>query len=256
MSALVLPATTEFNETVEHVAREIVATHHRGGSSFISTPLLYPSGATVVVRIDDGHPTFFVSDFGMGYNEAEMMGGGNIYSRHARTVADIAGVGFDNQAFFVIQASREQLPGAVVTIANCSQEAVAIVAHRIAERRISDESEFLYQRLESLFSPKAVTRDAEIVGASNTKWPVAALVQLGRRGAIFEPVVNHRTSVVTAAAKFHDIARLEHSPARVAVVHKKADFGTYLGVLSQAASVINDDASDAAYRKVAEAEAA
>ena len=54
--------------------------------------------------------------------------------------------------------------------------------------------------------------------------------------------------------KFGDIARLgKTAPARVAVVHKKKEFGTLLGVLSQSANVVDEDASDRTIERLAEA---
>jgi hypothetical protein len=54
--------------------------------------------------------------------------------------------------------------------------------------------------------------------------------------------------------KFSDIARLgTEAPERVAVVRKKKDFGTLLGVLSQSASVIDEDAPDATIQRLAKA---
>jgi hypothetical protein len=70
---------------------------------------------------------------------------------------------------------------------------------------------------------------------------------------IFEPVVKHHSSVVNAAAKFGDIARLENAPSLVAVVHNKSRFGTYLGVLSQNATVIDDEAPDRTIVRLASA---
>jgi hypothetical protein len=57
------------------VAHALVDTSVRGGSAFISTPLLYPSGSHVVVRMDGAGDRWFVSDDGYGHLEAEMMGG-------------------------------------------------------------------------------------------------------------------------------------------------------------------------------------
>jgi len=106
--------TQKFNYLVDSIAREIVATEHRVGGSYIRTPLMYPSGSTVVVRIEQGDNRFFVSDVGLGFQEAELMGAGLMYSKPANAIATDAGVKFDNQASFVLEASREQLDGAVV----------------------------------------------------------------------------------------------------------------------------------------------
>src|SRR5919108_5040754 len=92
-----------FRKLVEDASRQLVSTVHRPSGSFISTPLLYPSGASVLVRVQEaGNDRCFVSDVGMGYQEAEMMGASLIYARHARSVAEEAGVGFDDHTFFVL----------------------------------------------------------------------------------------------------------------------------------------------------------
>lgn len=237
---------TAFKAIVDELARKLIATEYIQRSAMVRTPVLYPSGATVVIEIREDGDGFFVSDMGLGYQEADLMGAGLMYGRHARAVAQGAGIGFDHHSFFVIRASRDQLPGAVATVANCSQQAVSLVAYKLAERRSADEADLLYERLVQVFSVKVVDRQAEIVGASNIKWHVATFVRGGdgRRPTIFEPVTNHHTSVVNASAKFNDIARLEKAPARVIVVRGKSEFGQYLSLLSQAANVIDRDMPD------------
>jgi len=42
------------------VAKALVETRIKGGSAFISTPLLYPSGAHAVTRIDGAGDRWFV----------------------------------------------------------------------------------------------------------------------------------------------------------------------------------------------------
>jgi hypothetical protein len=234
---------SKFREIIEAVAREIVATDHRTSGSFIRTPLMYPGGTTVVVRIEEGDNRFFVSDIGLGHQEAELMGAGSMYARPARVIAEEAGVRFDNQAFFVLEASRDQLPGAVVTIANCSQQAVMRAADALAEKTFEDRKTRLYEKLVSVFDAKTVKKNAEVVGASTQHWPVAALVTLpGVRPTIFEPVTKHPNSIAHASMKFGDIALLKNdAPQRVAVVHNKKELGTLLTVLSRSANVIDDD---------------
>src|ERR1044071_3632432 len=96
-----------FNSLIEAATRELVATEHDASGAFIRLPLLYPSGSTVVVRVDDGNGRYFVSDFGLGYSQSELYGAGSFFSRRARQIAERAGVGFDNQAFFITEASWE-----------------------------------------------------------------------------------------------------------------------------------------------------
>ncbi len=244
-----------FKRMIGGIAQQLVHAEHGVGNSVIRLPLLYPSGANVVVRVEGAEDRYFVSDSGFGYHEADLMGATLIYARHGKSIADNAGVRFDNQAFFVIEASRDQLPGAVVTIANCSQEAATLSAYKLAERKSVDEGDALYERLITVFPRQDVVKHAEIIGSSETKWPVAALVTVPSfsQKSIFEPVTKFHASVVNAAAKFHDISRLENAPARIVVIRKKAEFGPWLGLLSQAASVIDAEVPNATLRKLAEA---
>ncbi len=251
MSAITNP---KFNAIVDEVAREIVATEHRVGGSFIRTPLMYPSGSTVVVRIEEGEDRFFVSDMGFGYQEAEMMGAGLMYAKPAGIIAEAAGVRFDNQAFFVLEASREQLAGAVVTIANCSQEATIRASDALAEKTFEDKKVRLYEKLVKVFEPKIVSKNVEVVGASTQKWRVAAIVSVPHhRPTIFELVTKHPNSVANATMKFGDIALLKDAPHRVAVVQNRAELGSLLTVLSRSADVIEDDTPSEKIRRLAEA---
>jgi hypothetical protein len=247
-------ANPKFKTIVDEVAREIVAAEHRIGGSFIRTPLMYPSGSTVVVRIEEGTDRFFVSDMGFGFQEAELMGAGLLYAKPASVIAEAAGVRFDNQAFFVLEASREQLAGAVVTIANCSQEAVIRAADALAEKTFEDKKVRLYEKLVKVFEPKIVSKNVEVTGASSQKWRVATVVSMpNARPTIFEPVTKNPNSIAHATMKFGDIALLENAPHRVAVVHKKAELGTLLTVLSRSADVIEDDAPNERIRRLAAA---
>jgi len=218
----------DFSATVENAARELVSAEFHNGSAFIRTPILYPSGSTVVVRVDDNGKSYFVSDFGMGYQEADLMGASLIYGRHARTIAEMAGIRFDSEAFFVIEVSREQLAGAIATIANCSQEAVALAAYKLADRRSADLAELLYDRLVRIFTPKNVLKNAPVFGASQTEYNVTALVTSDKKPAVFEAVSNHPSSIVFANSKFHDLALLETPPVSIAMVQEKG-----IGHLSQ-----------------------
>jgi hypothetical protein len=242
-----------FQRAVETATRELVAVSHRDRSSFVRTPLMYPSGANVVVSVSaegDGD-TFFISDFAAGHTEADMMGASSIYSRHARAIAHNAGIGFDEHSLFVVRARLDQLAGAIASVANCSYEAVSVSAFRLAERKTSEEAEVLYERLVKIFTPKLVSRNVDIFGASHTPWKVASVVRRDNRITIFEPVSRHHSSIVTAATKFHDISLLDNPPNRVAVVRSKDELGTYFSVLAQSANVVSRDVPNATLEKLA-----
>jgi hypothetical protein len=80
---------------------------------------------------------------------------------------------------------------------------------------------------------------------------VDALVTTDAGRAVFEIVTPSPVSVAFAATKFQDIARLEPTPVRVAVVRRKAALGDLLAVVSQAARVIEEAVPDATFRRAA-----
>lgn len=233
------------------VAQSLSSAEGGTTSAFVNTPLLYPSGSSVVVRLDIVGKSYFVTDMGAGYQEAEMMGAPRTYKNHAPTIAERAGISFDEQAFFVAHGTREQLAGIVTTIANCSLEAAILTAHKIAEDKADNAIALLQERLVSVFTAKAVATDVEIVGASATPWRVAASVVINDHTSLFDIVSPHPTSVAAAVTKFVDIAELPSPPRRVAVVRDRSKLGTRLTVLQRTADVIELSSSDNIYRRLA-----
>lgn len=235
-----------FRSLIGDVSKQLVGAEHDAAGSFIRLPLLYPSGTSVVVRVEGADNRFFVSDYGLGAQEADLMGASLTYARQGRPIAEDAGVRFDNQAFFIVETNRAQLPGAVVTIANCSHEAAIRSADALAEKTFDDAKELLYGRLSRVFDRRIITKNASVKGSSATEYKVAALVRPERSGRVivFDPVTKHHSSVAHASMKFGDMARLDAPPVRVAVVHNKTEFGTLLNILSASANVIDDSAPD------------
>lgn len=115
-----------------------------------------------------------------------------------------------------------------------------------------DQTTALYERLVRVFPESIVERDTEIVGSTNTTCHATTFARAPKRGTIFDIVTRHPVSVAFATAKFRDIAMLESPPNRVAVMSKKDELGTYLGVLSMDASVIERNAPDEVFIRLAE----
>lgn len=249
VTLMVMNAET-YQEVVRAAAAQLVSLEHDKHGTYVRTPLQYADGSYVVVRVDHGSGEFFVSDFGTGFESARVMGAGATYKRVARSISQSSGVGFDSQAFFVLTVSADQLPGAIAAVANCSQEAVNVTTMRVSEKSSRDDNEALFDRLASIFTPKAIARDAHIIGASNTQWHVASLVTVEGRQVAFEAVSKYPISIVNTSTKFGDIARLENAPNRVSVVESKKALGTYLGVLSYNSSVIERSVGDPVYHRV------
>ena len=233
-------ADVALTEVIEDAVPRLVSTAHMPEGSYVTTPLLYPSGSSVVIRVSGGQDRFFVTDFGLGRTEAEMMGGERIFSRNAQQVASAAGVGFDQNAFFAIEVPRDRIAGAITAIANCSLEAVIVTAFRISERASAAASELMVDQLEAAFGQPAVLRHDKVVGASNHEWEFSASVTINARKSLFEVATKHPNSVAAVSTKMNDVARLEHAPRRIIMVHRKEEFGTLLGVLSHNANIIED----------------
>lgn len=245
-----------FHEVVSNVVHSLVSARHESGGSFISMPVLYPSGSMVMVRIElHQEGRFLVSDMGLGFQEADLLGAGKIFTRSAATVAIRAGIHFDRQVFS-LGVRQEQLVAAATVIAGCSQEAVQLAAFKLDEHQKSDATDRLYQRLVRVFSSQNVVRDAEIRGASSTSWQVATLVTSDGHKAVYEPVAAHPNSVASALAKFVDLSQLERSPARIAVVRSKEALGTRLSLISTAANVVEETVPDRTLERLALADAA
>jgi hypothetical protein len=242
--------TDNFEVIVRREAARLIACRSDGQSVYVTTPLVFPSGAHVVVRVDPYSDSFFVSDFGAGYQEAEIAGIGVGFRRVARSVAERAGVRFDGNAIFELEINREQIAGAITAIANASQEAVLEATLKSAEKAKIDLNAVLHERIVKIYSPRFVARDVQVLGASNTAWHISTMVKIDGAMTGFEAVTKHHNSVVQAAVKFGDIARKDNPPARIAVVEHKESLGTLLGVLSQNAKVVEDSIPNSRLQKL------
>jgi len=235
---------------LEAVSREVAGSLARVGvtsaGAYISTPLLYPSGTTVVVQILRAPQGFLVSDMGSGLDESRSMGAEAIYRRAAKDVAAQTGALFNEDRGRVeVNVSKEQLVGAAASIANCSQEAVRVTAFKLEERKAARASDKMYRRLWNIVKddPQGqLDRNVEIRGESKTGHRFDSLAIFHGKTSVFDFVSPHPLSVASAATKFADVKRRgESTPLRRAVVHSKSAMGTRLGLLVPVCEVIEED---------------
>jgi hypothetical protein len=205
-----------------------------------------------VVRLDGSRSHFFVSDAGFGYQEAMMMNASHSYPFIARSLVRESEISFDSRSFFVAEASTDELIGVVGAIANCSQRAVIETALKHEARKADTDRAVLLDRLQSAFG-RPREKDVEVRGASSVEWEVTARVSSPDNVvALFDYARPHKNSVTSVAVKFHDIARLERPPRRIVTVRNQVEMGPMIGLLSQAASVIElASASDAILQRLA-----
>jgi hypothetical protein len=188
------------------VANALVSTHATEGRAFVTTPVTYPSGSHAVVRLDGMGDRWFVSDDGCGSLEAELMNATMTYRRVAPLVAERAGLAFDQRSLFVVEATREELPGAVVAIANASAEAVRRTAIKVEEIRYAVSRALFDERIEATFPGETIVRQPEILGSSGKLWEFSAGIE--RHGNVVHllDLVRPRPAAVYATiSKFTDV---------------------------------------------------
>jgi hypothetical protein len=188
------------------VARALVSTQTVQGRAYVTTPVTYPTGSHVVVRLDGMGDKWFVSDDGYGSLEAELMNAIATFRRIAPQVAERAGVAFDQRALFVVEATRSELPGAVVAVANATAEAVRRTAMRIEEIRYAASRALFDERVQSTFRDETIIQQPSIAGVSGRQWEFSAGVE--RRGAVImllDLVRPRPPAVYATVSKFIDV---------------------------------------------------
>ena len=237
MSAFAPPNWT-LSAIADDVARGLSTRVATPGGCFVQTPILYPSGTAVIVRLDGTGDRFFVSDNGMGYEEAVMLNASRSYATVARALIRGTEISFDSRSFFIAEATRDELVGVVASVANFSQRAVIETTISHEARKHDADRALLLDRLQAAFG-RRVEKDIMIRGASTVEWEVTARVVAAENiVSIFDYARPHKNSVSSTVAKFHDIARLTTPPNRIVTVRDYAVMGNFVGLLSQAARVI------------------
>ncbi|WP_380791000.1 hypothetical protein [Sphingobium xenophagum] len=247
-------ATSVENDPRERIIaaalRSLVTRAHTADEDVITLPIFHPSGAAASVIVSGGPQRFRVSDGGQAYREVEMVGGEHLFGRNASKCAEAFGVALVGK-LIMGDATAETLAGYIADVAAASAQTSGRIVERVAARSEAALGEKLYRRLTSLFGEARVVADAEVEGASSHKWRISALVHVSGKDLVFEAVSNHHSSVYSSATMFHDLALLENRPKPIAVVESKQAMGAFIGMLSQAASVIESDAPDTMIKRLA-----
>ncbi len=246
-------AVTVLTKELEKIGREVASTLCSSFSDasgvFITTPLLYPGGSHVVLWLDGSGDQFYLSDHGYARLEADLMAGARTFLRIAADLAKNAGVGFDDNCFFLRGVARDAIPTAATLIANLSKEAADQTSLRLSERPYSFDEEQLVRRLSAIFGGPSVSTGIELIGASTHRWSFHAAVAQKNHQTVFDLVKSSPQSIYPAVAKFSDIADLVDAPARVVVLAEKEKTDpANINLLSRSARVISLLATDKTYR--------
>lgn len=242
--------TPALQAVAAEVARSLASAEMVGGSAFIATPLIYPGGASVVVRMDGHGGRFHVSDAGLGRREVDLMDGQRLYARIGRDVAARFGLSFDDETFFVAEADRSDLVALVALIANASRAAVEATAWRVAERAVRDGREIMRVKLREAFDPADVRLDYHIRGASNDPWSFDAALDTPRGLTLFQMVTPAEQSVYSAVSRFVDVADSADPPRLVAVL-ADPDRTSHVRLVERSARTIPLAADLPAWRRTA-----
>ncbi len=222
-----------------------------GERLLFDTPVMLPTGTCDTVAVErTGRACWLLSDLGLPHAEAMFLGSAATYERHLREVADELGVEIDRShwGLFARVEDERQIGAAIACVANAARRAFERAFEARALGTDTKRLERLANRLEQLLRGVEVERSVEVVGSSNHRWQVDARIRRDRRQLLLDLVSRHPVSVTTTVTKFHDIARLPDPPTRIAVVQSREAMGTLLGVLSQAAHVVEETASDETWR--------
>lgn len=239
-----------FEEAVTEAVRGLVSVRHEASGSFIDTPLMYPSGGSVVVWVRREEPHYFVSDFGFAFKECVIMGADRRqYVSRAEVVAEAAGVNLGKDGAFEVLVSEGQLKGAIKAVANCAQETTLRFAHRIFQRRRADVGTIVQEKLIRLFGKESVARDYDFEGASHSHWHIDVAVKRGDDVALFDTVTPWAQSVAFTLAKFGDIRLLDDPPQRVTVLAAPSGYGNWLTALAQNSTILKASAETDAYKR-------
>jgi hypothetical protein len=247
-------APADLGQIAAQIGRGLANAELFDGRAYVRTPLLLPSGSSVVVVVEpEGAGRFRITDLGQGHDEAEALGFARVYRRQADELAPLQGLAAKQGTLSLADLGQDELVGATMALATTVLRVFERAMMRAEERRPQMAADRLVARLYRLFSQRQVRPEAEVRGASTHAWQVDAVVETERGLALFDLVSPAPVSVAFAAAKFHDIALLENAPARIAVVRRKDAFGDLLPVVAQSAKVVQEDASDTTFEQLARA---
>lgn len=235
---------------VRAAVESLVRTSAWGNAYFINVPLTYPSGSVVGVKVTPKGGGYLVTDFGLGWREAEDYEAQRSFGAHAGRIKSLVGVEYGDNHEFHMFATERQLTTAIRRVAYASHRAAMKAFKSLPEEGAREIGEALFQMLRDTFGAENVSGETKLAGASNIEWPFAARLLQGKKRILFDVVSPQWTSVVSAKSKFSDVRRLGRNNIPVAVVDSIDAMGKWLPLIAQEAEVIEDNIDGDELRKV------
>lgn len=129
-------ASPDLNQIAAELSAGLSSVEVFGGRAYIRTPLLLPSGSSVVVVVEqEDKDRFRITDLGQGFDEAETLGFGRVYRRQAEEVAKLHGLVTTHGEIRLGDLAREELVGASMALASAVLRAFERAMIRAADRR-------------------------------------------------------------------------------------------------------------------------
>lgn len=240
-----IPNTDRMSTLADKIARSLAYAQERNGQYQIVTPLLYPGGGCVVVRIAQSENGYFVSDYGAARREADLLGGNRIFTRLAKEQAKKHGVSFDSDQVFDIEVPDYALVTATIAVANASKAAVDMTQSALTEQKVELQKDMLLKRIFQTFDRSDIEIDGEYSGRSEN-WRFDAVVQAGTP-ILFQTVTANQNSVNSAISRFLDVKDAgDELTVRVAVPARIKDT-PHLSLLARTARILPADATEEAF---------
>lgn len=239
-------------QVAEEIARGLAYADIQGTDVVVQTPIAFPGGRRVGIKLLGGPATFTITDDGATMREADLMGAADICRREARKIAKEYDLKFNEWELFEAEAPADRLVGYTVIVANAAALTMMRTADRFSERFAQRHREALAVRLQRVFGAGRVVQNAEVAGASAKVWNFDARVELpsGRPG-LFSIVTPAPISVAFAYSKIDDVSRDEPTPFLGAVLDGAFDPSDAALLRRAARKVFSLSDPDDAFRQAA-----
>lgn len=240
-------------ERVREAVARLAGAREMDGRVVVDLPIMYPSGAMVVVQVERNGDKVLASDMGYGLVEAELSAAEEFYGVSATRAAEEFSVGFDGYAIFALWVSIDRLESAIVCVGNASSRAAAEAVRRASDIQSRSQNERIFDRIAKVFGKKSVARKTEIPGR-HASWDAHNVIVFpDRRRAVFEYMTNHANSISNKFMMFSDIKAVDDSISLNSVVKSLDDLGEKAQLVGDVANIVPMRATDDQFRRFAEA---
>lgn len=243
----------EATERVREALSRIAAVRGLDGRLVVDVPVMYPSGATVVVELERNADRYWVSDMGHGRIETEFVAAQEYFATAARRVASEYSVEFDGNAIFALWVPSARLEAAIICVANASNRACSDAIRAASEAKGRRENDRIFERIEKVFGPKQVNRSIDLAGR-HAHWEAHNVVIFpDRRRAVFEAMTSHPNSVSSRFLMFSDIKSADEDISLNAVVRDLSSVDEKAQIIGNVANIVAFDATDEELKRFAKA---